>query len=190
MSQSTKMPERKLRHEGAARATGQPADKAASIDPAKASATRTSSSDDSTGNTMLDPASPVFRALRFGISPLSLWRMLPADLLGAADLLELCSALDEIATMPEGSGLEPALDGDPDAAIAFVLSAMPIRKIDLQVEIAMTAVLRCALDGDLRAALVLAHVIDRADLDPRHTADLCASWFEYYLRNSSARSIT
>jgi hypothetical protein len=130
---------------------------------------------------------PVARALRLGSSPLSWWRMLPADAFRAADHLHVGSACDELATVLEGAEVEAALLGDPDLAIEFVLLLMPIQQLTLKVDIAMTSTLRCALDGDLRAALVLAHVVDRIDLDLPRAAELCASWFEYYLRFSPAR---
>jgi hypothetical protein len=52
----------------------------------------------------------------------------------------------------------------------------------------MTAVLRCLLDGDRRAALVLGHVIDRAELDPAHAASLYTSWLEFLLQHSASRT--
>ena len=136
---------------------------------------------------VLDPAaSPVLCALRIGTSPLSWWRMLPADAFRAADHLRIGAALDELAIALANSRIAPALKGDPDAAIALVLSLMPIRTRSAPVDIAMTAVLRCVLNGDLRCALVLGHVIDRADLDPVHAANLCASWFEFHLDHARA----
>lgn len=132
--------------------------------------------------TVLDlAASPVVRALRIGTSPLSWWRMLPSDAFRAADQLRIDAALEEVAIALANSRITPALKGDPDAAIALALSLMPIRTRSAAVDLAMTAVLRCALHGDFRAALVLGHVIDRADLDPVHAANLCASWFEFHL---------
>lgn len=137
---------------------------------------------------VLDPAaSPVMRALRIGSSPLGWWRMLPADAFRAADRLRIGTALDEVAIGLANSRIAPALNGEPDAAIALVLSLMPIRTRSPAVDVAMAAVLRCALDGDLRCALVLGHIIDRADLDPVHAANLCASWFEFHLHHSPSR---
>lgn len=139
-------------------------------------------------DTVLDlAASPVLRALRIGSSPLSWWRMLPADAFRAADQFRIGAALDEVAIVLANSRIAPALGGDPDAAIALVLSLMPIKERSLEVDIAMTAVLRAVLDGDLRCALVLGHIIDRADLDPVHAANLCASWFEFHLHHSPSR---
>ena len=126
---------------------------------------------------VLDPAtSPVLRAMHIRTSPLAWWRMLPADAFRAADHLRIGAALDELAIALANNSIVPALKGDPDAAIAVVMSLMPIKKHSPKVDIAMTAVLRCVLhDGDLRCALVLGHVVDRADLDPVHAANLCAS---------------
>jgi hypothetical protein len=138
-----------------------------------------------TDDAVLDPAaSSVLRTLRIGTSPLSWWRMLPAHAFRAADYLRICAALDELAAF--ANSIVPALKGDPDVAIALVLSLIPIRTRSAPVDVAMTAVLRCVLDGDLRCALVLGHVIDRADLDPVHAANLCASWFEFHLDHARA----
>lgn len=128
---------------------------------------------------ILDATSPVVRAL-VQIAPLRWWRSMPADAFRATEYLAIRSALEQVATLIEGAEVEPALQGNVDAAIALVLSLMPIRRLGgIKTDIAMTAVLRLALEGEPRCALVLAHVIDRAEPDP-HRADLmCASWFEF-----------
>jgi len=172
----SKMPEHKLRQHGDAGANAQRGGE------------RIGRAGDGTGAATPASSSPVLRALRLGSrSPLSWWRMLPADGFRSAVYLKVSSALDEIATELEGASFGPALYGDPDAAITFVLSLMPVGKVGLKVDIAMTSVLRCALEGDLRAALALAHVVDRAGLDPAPAANQCASWFEFYLRYSPTR---
>ena len=182
----SKMPEHKLRQHGDAGANAQRGGER--IGGAGPSGAPTCRAGDDTGAATPASSSPVLRALRLGSrSPLSWWRMLPADGFRSAVYLKVSSALDEIATELEGASFGPALYGDPDAAITFVLSLMPVGKVGLKVDIAMTSVLRCALEGDLRAALALAHVVDRAGLDPALAADLCASWFEFYLRYSPTR---
>ncbi len=144
----------------------------------------TNPADQTAGHRQPEPCSP---GLGIGSSPLGWWRTLPADRFRAADHLAISSALAEIAVVLEGSRPEPALSGDPKAAIALVLSILPISEVTLMAEIAMTAVLRCAFEGDLGAALVLAHVLDRADRDRPWSGELSASWFKLYLRRSQAQ---
>jgi hypothetical protein len=137
----------------------------------------------------IDPASPELHDLRAGSSPLSWWRMLPAGSYRAVDYLDVRSALDEIALLVEGTEVEPAILGDAEAAIALTISLMPIEAVGLKTDIVLTCVLVRALEGDLKAALVLAHLVDRASPTPPLAADLCASWFIHYLRHSpSGRS--
>jgi hypothetical protein len=139
---------------------------------------------------VLDSASELLSAGRFRTSPLCWWRMLPAEAFRPDDYLDIGFALEEIGMVLGGTGIEPALYGDADAAISFVLEVLPITEVTLKVDIIMTPVLRCALNGDLRAALVLAHIVERAGLDPAAAADLCASWFLYYLRSSPTQRST
>lgn len=139
------------------------------------------------GGEMPDASSPVVRALR-KISPLRWWRSVPADAFQATEYLAVRSALAEVATLIEGAEVEPALQGDANAAIALVLSLMPITRLGgIKTDIAMTAVLALALEGEPRCALVLAHVLDRAEPDPRRADQLCGSWFEFHLSHSASR---
>ena len=192
MTQSNNVvPERKLRHQTSARitsgATADAADTVTPIEHTDASVKQTAPAGDRNKDAVLDPESPVLRALHIGISPLHLWRTLPADAFRAGDYLQICSALDEIATVLEGSDAVPALYGDGDTAIGIVLGGMPIRSVGLRADIAMTAVARCALEGDLRAALVLYHILKHAELDRRRASALSASWFAFYLRHSPGK---
>ncbi len=76
-----------------------------------------------------------------------------------------------------------------DAAIALVLSLMPIMRLGgIKTDIAMTAVLRLALEGEPRCALVLAHVFDRAEPDPHRADLLCGSWFEFRCGQAALRA--
>ncbi|WP_439361116.1 hypothetical protein [Bradyrhizobium sp. DASA03007] len=111
---------------------------------------------------------------------------MPADAFRAAEYLAVRSALEEVARLIEGAEVEPALQGDAEAAIALVRSLMPIRKLGgIKVDIAMTALLALALAGEPRCALVLAHVIDRAEHDAQKADQLCASWFAFRFGRST-----
>lgn len=68
-------------------------------------------------------------------------------------------------------------------------SLMPISKLGgIKADIAMTAVLSIALEGEPRCALLLAHVIDRAGHDPRRAVQLCGSWLEFHFGRSGCGS--
>lgn len=185
MTKSIKMmPERKLRHEGAAGAIAGNVTPTASTD---ARETQASPSAKRAEGRTFGPDSPVLHALGMALSPLQWWRTLPADEFLAGEYINICSSLDEIADVLEGNDAALALYGHGNAAIGLVLGGMPIRKVGLRGDIAMTAVARCALEGDLRAALVLCHILRHADLDRRRADDLCASWLAYYLRHSPTK---
>jgi hypothetical protein len=186
MSNATKVSEREPRQLGSTGASKRPGGPIGHVGT-DTSNTPPGPADEAADDAAYQLYGPVARALRFGSSPLSWWKTLPADGFHAGEQLVVSSALDEIAMVLCGSDIEPALLGDPDSAIALTFSLMPVKRVTLKVDIAMTAVLRCALDGDLKAALVLAHVVDRAELDLALARELCASWFERYLRFSPSR---
>jgi hypothetical protein len=74
-----------------------------------------------------------------------------------------------------------ALRGDAAASIAIAIGAMPIGKVTLEVDLAMSALALCALEGSAGAALVLAHILRRVALDHPFGKDLSASWLAYNL---------
>ncbi|WMT73345.1 hypothetical protein [Bradyrhizobium sp. Ash2021] len=121
------------------------------------------------------------------VSPLVWWRMLPSDLMRDAEHLLVCATLDGITVMRGGHDITAALQGDPAAAIAVALSLMPVDEVTLEVDIAMTAVLRCTLAGNAAAALVLAKVVGRAELDHPFATELSGSWYTHHLRHSPDR---
>ncbi len=187
MSSSTTMPGQEPRQNGAASRSDRAGDGGAPIGVSVASSGTATPPRDGNDAKIVRSASPLVRALR-EIAPLRWWRSMPADAFRAAEYLAIRSALEQVATLIEGPEVEPALQGDVDAAIALVLSLMPIRRLgSITTDIAMTAVLRLALEGEPRCALVLAYIIDRAEPDP-HLADLlCASWFEFHCVRAALR---
>lgn len=118
--------------------------------------------------------------------PLAWWRMLPADKFRDAEHLLLRATLDKVAVL-RGKSWIAALRGDAAASIAVALSLMPIGTATLEVDIAMTAVLASALDGDAATALMLSHVLGRAALDHPFATELAASWLAHNLRHSLDR---
>jgi hypothetical protein len=61
---------------------------------------------------------------------------------------------------------------------------MPIGEMTLEVDLAMTAVLRGALAGDGPAALVLAHALGHTEIGHPFATELSASWLTHHLRHS------
>jgi len=61
---------------------------------------------------------------------------------------------------------------------------MPVEKMTLRADVAMTALLRCALERNAAAALVLAQVLGLTDLAHSHATELAASWLAYGRRCS------
>ncbi len=120
-------------------------------------------------------------------SPLAWWRTLPSDQLGDAEALLVNTTLGKIDLMGGGDAMAAALRGEVGAGVAVALSLMPINKVTLEVDLAMTAVLRGALGGDGPAALVLAHVLGRADIDHPFATELSASWLTCPPRASRRR---
>jgi hypothetical protein len=169
MTGETKVPERKLRHEGPQRA-----DAAGSPPPidrgsigANAPAWRI--------KRQLDRPWP-FKAA--DVSPLHWWRTPPSDAFRDAEQTVLLSTVKRIGVLHAGDDLTGALAGD-----AF--SMMPIEETTLTIDIAMTALCRCALARNAAAALVLAQVIGLTGLDHGLATELASSWYTHGLRHSS-----
>ena len=110
-------------------------------------------------------------------SPLTWWRTQPSDIFCKAQLLTLQETLEQIAVLHGGDDFAAALDGEPSAAVGVALLLMPIRDVTLQADIAMTALLRCVLEGNAAAALVLAQVLGLTDLGHPYAIELATSWF-------------
>ena len=133
---------------------------------------------------------PIDRAWPFNpedTSPLAWWRTLPSDRLGDAQARLVATTLASVDVMGGGDALAAALRGEVGAGGAAALSLMPINEVTLEVDLAMTAVLRAALAGNGPAALVLAHVLGHAEIDHPFATELSASWLTRPPRNSRRR---
>ncbi len=109
------------------------------------------------------------------VTPLEWWRTMPADHLGDAQVIHLRTTLEKIFVMKDHQWLS-ALQGDAAASIAIAIGAMPIDEVTLEVDLAMSALALCALERSAGAALVLAHILRRTELDHPFGKDLSASW--------------
>jgi hypothetical protein len=155
MSNTLEMPARKRRHQDLAVQTGDVSDTARQISGPATSGRPFAAQD---------------------LSPLAWWRTLPSNLLRDAEHLLLIDTLDTICVMDRHGKLAAALRGDAAAAVGVAFSLLPIRKVTLRVDIAMTALLRCALATDATATLVLANILRRVELNHSLAAELSASW--------------
>jgi hypothetical protein len=184
MSKSTKVAKRKLRQEGGnVVKTGH----GGSGGPPPAG----NSSDIVSGNpdlTLPEPTTRPWPFKREEASPLAWWRTLPSDAFGDAERLFLLATLEPIDVLHGGDDGAAAMKGDPAAAIGFALSLMPIEEMTLKADVAMTALLRCALKGNAAAALVLAQVLGLTDLGHPYAIELAASWLAYGKRCSDSPS--
>lgn len=108
-------------------------------------------------------------------SPLAWWRMMPAYRLHEAERVVLRDTLSKIAVLG-GCEWVGAMRGDPSASIAVAVEVMPVANITLQVDLAFSAVLLNALDGNAAAALMLSHVLRHTPLDHPFGKELAVSW--------------
>lgn len=108
-------------------------------------------------------------------TPLEWWRTMPADHLDDAQLFCLRATVAKISVMKDHQWLS-ALRGDAAASIAIAIGAMPIDRVTVEVDLAMSALALCALEGSAGAALVLSHFLRRTALDHPFGKDLSASW--------------
>ena len=118
-------------------------------------------------------------------APLAWWRTLPPDVFRDAERLLLLATLDGICVLNGGAGFAAAISGDATAAIGVAFSKMPITEITLTADIAMTALLRCALEHNAAAALVLAQIIGLTELEHAFSIALAESWYTHALHHSA-----
>jgi len=109
------------------------------------------------------------------VTPLEWWRTMPADHLGETQRLHLSATLEKICVMKDHQWLS-ALRGDAAASVAIAIGAMPIGKVTLEVDLAMSALALCTLEGSAGAALVLSHILRRTTLDHPFRKELSSSW--------------
>jgi hypothetical protein len=180
MTDETKVPERKLRHKGprsAGAASSWPA-----IDRGSIAA---NASVDNPAWRIKRPKDRPWPFKAADISSLEWWRTLPSDAFRDAEQILLLKTVARIRVLHGGDDLTAALAGDAAAAIGVAFSLMPIEETTLTVDIAMTALCRCALARNAAAALVMAQVIGLTSLDHGLATELAASWYTHGLRHAS-----
>jgi hypothetical protein len=180
MTDETKVPERKLRHEEPHR------DDAAGLPlPINGRSIGANASIDNPAWRFKRPPDRPWPFQAAEVSPLHWWRTLPSDAFRDAEHTVLLATVKRIGVIHGGDDLTGALAGDPAAAIGVAFSLMPIEETTLTIDIAMTALCRCALAPNAAAALVLAQVIGLTGLNHGLATELAASWYAHGLRHSS-----
>jgi hypothetical protein len=117
------------------------------------------------------------------VTPLEWWRTMPANHLGEGPQCVLREMLDKVSLVKRRQWLS-AMRGDAATSIAVAIEAMPINRITLEVDLMMTALMVCALDGNSGAVLVLAHILHRAPLDHPFGQELSISWLALNFRRA------
>lgn len=118
-------------------------------------------------------------------SSLQWWRTLPSDAFRDAERLLLLATLERVRVLRSNDDLTAALGGDPAAAIDVAFSLMPIETFTLEVDIAMTALARCALERHAAASLVMAQIIGLTEFDHGLGMEVAASWYAHGRRCST-----
>jgi hypothetical protein len=180
MTDEPKVPERKLRHEGPHRAEA-----AGSAPPIDRRSIGANASIDNPAWRIKRPPDRPWPFKAADVSPLHWWRTLPSDAFRDAEQTVLLTTVTRIGVLHGGDDLAAELAGDAAAAIGVAFSLMPIETATLTVDIAMTALCRCALARNASAALVMAQVIGLTDLNHGLTTELAASWYTHGMRYSS-----
>ncbi|QQO22621.1 hypothetical protein JJB98_23160 [Bradyrhizobium diazoefficiens] len=179
MTENTKLPGRRCRH-GGSRHAG--AGSALAITQKRIAAH--AGIDNTAWRIKRPPNQPwPFKAVQ--TPPLQWWRTLPSDGFRDAEQLLLLKTLERIRVLRGGDDPAAALCGDPAAAIGVAFTLMPIEEFTLEVDIAMTALLRCALERNAAAALVLAQIVGLTEFEHEFATELAASWYVHGRRHSA-----
>jgi hypothetical protein len=121
------------------------------------------------------------------IYPLSLWRTLRAAEFEAPDLVAIRRLLAKIVLFGRPKWRD-AVVGNAPAAIAVAVSFLPIDNVTLQVDLAMTALISCAIEGNLAAAIVVANILRNLPGSAPLHRQIATSWFVSNLATASART--
>lgn len=120
-----------------------------------------------------------------GENALVYWRMLPANRFVEAELREqLGTCISHISAASEEWCR--AIGGDAAAAVTLALRLGTPAMVSYRVDLAMTMLLRAALD-DAAAATAMAHRLSAMSLHPRKRSKLATSWLLHSIWLDSRR---
>jgi hypothetical protein len=107
---------------------------------------------------------------------LSSWRTLRALDYSFHDLTSMRALLAKTTLLGQPKWAA-AVGGDGPAAVAVAISFIPAEQITLSMDLAMTALIACAIEGDPGAAIVASNILRHLpDATPRHH-QIATSWF-------------
>lgn len=110
------------------------------------------------------------------VHPLTLWRTLDAQRFSSGDVKALRALLARTSLLGQPKWADAA-SGDAPAAVAIAVSFIPVDKMTLPLDLAMTALIACAIEGDPGAAIVVSNILPHLpSASPRHH-EIAASWF-------------
>lgn len=121
-------------------------------------------------------ANPAWPFRSHNSSPIEWWRLLPRENFRDAEKLVLNVSLERVTILHANPKLKSALAGSTEAALSAALAVLPFDEITLEIDLIMSSVLRCALNGSPAAALVLESVLDSTRLRHDYAAELSESW--------------
>ena len=110
------------------------------------------------------------------VYPLTLWRTLDAQQFSSRDVKSLRALLAKTSLLGQPKWAA-AVNGDAPAAVAVAVSFIPADELTLPLDLAMTALIACAVEGDPGAAIVVSNILlNLRSASPRHQ-QIAASWF-------------
>ena len=117
---------------------------------------------------------------------LTSWRTLRALDFNFHDLTSLRTSLAKTTLLGQPKWAA-AVGGDGAAAVAVAISFIPADKITQSMDLAMTALIACAIEGDPGAAIVASNILRHLpDATARHR-QIATSWFVSNLATSASR---
>jgi hypothetical protein len=119
-------------------------------------------------------------------NPLASWRTLRALDFSFHDVTSLRTVLAKTTLLGQPKWAA-AVAGDGAAAVAVAISFIPAEKITQSLDLAMTALIACAIEGDPGAAIVASNILRHLPgATPRHH-QIATSWFVSNLATCASR---
>jgi hypothetical protein len=120
-------------------------------------------------------------------NPLTAWRTVRAGQFTSEDLVAIKELLSRTALFGNSKWDEAVAGGVP-SAIAVAVSFIPIAVITPQIDLALTALVRFAIEGDPAAAIVLSNILRNLPGGRAGHRRIATSWFVSNLAAAYAAS--
>jgi hypothetical protein len=108
--------------------------------------------------------------------PLSSWRTLRALQFSSHDVTSMRAVLAKTSLFGQPKWAAAA-SGDATAAVAVAVSFIPVDEITPSLDLAMTALITCAIEGDPGAATVASNMLRHLPGVSPHHRQIATSWF-------------